>query len=59
MLNLQTDPANFGNTAPLNVGSYYAVASDSWIIVNALGVDENGVDRADITAWSRASQCVD
>ena len=58
LLNAQTDPSNWFSTAPLSVGSAYQVAADTWVRVNSVGVDESGIERADITAWLNSSLCV-
>ncbi|HKO50669.1 MAG TPA: hypothetical protein VJV79_23275 [Polyangiaceae bacterium] len=57
VLNLQTDPANWKSTAPLSIGVAYQVG-DSWIRVNSLGIDANGIERAATTVWANSSLCV-
>jgi hypothetical protein len=58
LMSLEYDAANLDGVAPLKIGTTYTLASTYKVLVNAVGVDANGVDRADITITNTSPSCM-
>jgi hypothetical protein len=57
LLQLEVDAANAGGDAPTRVGTTYKLADTYTLLVNAVGVDGTGVDRADVTITNTSPSC--